>query len=215
LEIVQINLISENNQIMTNQFKQIIPDSQSVAHCLDSEALKALDLHSTFTIEELLKKISQPFGSLLGHFISTDKLKSFIHQIRFVSNYGPPDFHKDINDAIKLSGKSISSGDTGLIFSKIRSDENYAPSNLFKDISGIVFPKPDKQSVLNIFITGTNISLLSLDGKGWQKGKLKICFEFIPEEEKSPTIKENSLTGQYSSLDEIRQLANSLPIDQN
>jgi KGK domain len=200
---------------MTNQSKQIIPDSQSVARCLDSETLKVLDSHGTFTIEELLKKINQPFGSLLGHFLSTDKLRFFIYQIKCVSNYGPPDFHKDINDVIKMSGKSIPTGETAHLFSKIRTDENYAPSNLFKDISSIIFPKPDKQSILNIFINGTNISLLSPDGKGWQKGKLKICFEFTPEESKSIVKEEESVEIQCSSLDEIRQLANNLLIDQN
>ena len=32
-------------------------------------------------------------------------------------------------------------------------------------------------------LDGTECTLLQPDEKGWQKGKLKICFEFIPEED--------------------------------
>jgi len=49
----------------------------------------------------------------------------------------------------------------------------------------------------------TECSLLQPDGKGWQKGKLKICFEFIPEEP-------DSVETHSSPLDEIRQLSNEL-----
>jgi KGK domain len=200
---------------MNNQSQHIIPDSQSVARCLDSETLEALDSHSTFTIEELLKKINKPLESLLEHFLSTDKLKFFIHQIKHVANYGPPDFHKDINDVIRLSGKSISSEQVSHLFIKIRTDKNYAPSNLFEDINSIFFPSSDKPSILNIFINGTSISLLSPDGKGWQKGKLKICFEFSPEKNEPVANQDNSAETTQSQLDEIRQLANSLPIEQS
>jgi KGK domain len=62
---------------------------------------------------------------------------------------------------------------------------------------------------------GTECSLLQTDGKGWQKGRLKICFEFIPEEDEPMETETNLVKTQCSSLDEIRQLANSLPINQN
>jgi KGK domain len=65
-------------------------------------------------------------------------------------------------------------------------------------------------------LDGTDCTLLQDDGKGWQKGKLKICFEFIPEDnEDFATIQGDSVRMAESPLDEIRQLANSLLIDQN
>ncbi len=48
------------------------------------------------------------------------------------------------------------------------------------------------------------------DGRGWQKGKLKICFEFIPEEPESVAMQSKSVETNSSPLDEIRQLANEL-----
>jgi hypothetical protein len=59
-------------------------------------------------------------------------------------------------------------------------------------------------------------NLLQPDGKGWQKGKLRICFEFIPEDNEDLIIaQENSVKMPESPLDGIRQLANGLPINQN
>ena len=45
---------------MTDLSKQIIPDSQAVAHFVDPEIVEVLDSHGTFTISELLEKIQQP-----------------------------------------------------------------------------------------------------------------------------------------------------------
>jgi hypothetical protein len=56
----------------------------------------------------------------------------------------------------------------------------------------------------------TECSLLQPDGKGWQKGKLKICFEFTPEESELIAMHEKSVDSQSSPLDEIRQLSNEL-----
>jgi KGK domain len=68
-------------------------------------------------------------------------------------------------------------------------------------------------AIIELFEDGIACKLLQLDGKGWQKGKLTICFQFTPEE--SEFISENSVEVHNSPLDEIRQLANNLPIDQN
>jgi KGK domain len=66
------------------------------------------------------------------------------------------------------------------------------------------------------FTEGVNCNLLQPDGKGWQKGKLRICFEFTPENNENLVMaQDNSVKTPESSLDEIRQLTNSLPIDQN
>jgi KGK domain len=61
-----------------------------------------------------------------------------------------------------------------------------------------------------VFEDGVNCNLLQPEGKGWQKGKLKICFEFIPEEPESLATQEKPVKTQSSPLDEIRQLATEL-----
>jgi KGK domain len=74
----------------------------------------------------------------------------------------------------------------------------------------ILDPDRDNQGITNALLSGINCSLLQIDGKGWQKGKLKICFEFIPEENESIVIEEKIPETHTSPLDEIRQLANEL-----
>ena len=59
-------------------------------------------------------------------------------------------------------------------------------------------------------LNGTECTLLQPEGKGWQKGKLKICFEFIPEEDKPAATQEKLAETHSSPLDEIRQLSNEL-----
>ncbi|PSB58106.1 hypothetical protein C7B77_06010 [Chamaesiphon polymorphus CCALA 037] len=74
--------------------------------------------------------------------------------------------------------------------------------NESKDISSEIV----RESLLD----GMNCNLLQPDGKGWQKGKLKLCFEFIPEEPETVATQEKPGEAQPSPLDEIRQLANEL-----
>ena len=62
----------------------------------------------------------------------------------------------------------------------------------------------------NVLLSGVNCDLLQLDGKGWQKGKLKICFEFIPEEPELVSTQDKPVATHSSPLDEIRQLSNDL-----
>jgi hypothetical protein len=68
-------------------------------------------------------------------------------------------------------------------------------------------------------LNGTECTLLQPDEKGWQKGKLKICFEFIPEEPEAIAMQDKPIQTHSSPLDEIRQLSNELAsigsIDQN
>ena len=75
------------------------------------------------------------------------------------------------------------------------------------------------EAFLDAFDNGINCNLLQPNGNGWQKGRLKICFEFIPEEPEPITIQEKAIPTQPSPLDEIRQLSNELAsvgsIDQN
>ena len=53
-------------------------------------------------------------------------------------------------------------------------------------------------------------NLLQPDGKEWQKGKLKICFEFTPEEAELVSTQDKPVATHSSPLDEIRQLSNDL-----
>jgi KGK domain len=59
-------------------------------------------------------------------------------------------------------------------------------------------------------LNGTECTLLQPGEKGWQKGKLKICFEFIPEEAESVATHDKPAETNSSPLDEIRQLATEL-----
>jgi hypothetical protein len=59
-------------------------------------------------------------------------------------------------------------------------------------------------------LNGTECTLLQPDEKGWQKGKLKICFEFTPEEDEPITTQKKLVETNSSPLDEIRQLSNEL-----
>jgi KGK domain len=59
-------------------------------------------------------------------------------------------------------------------------------------------------------LKGTECTLLQADEKGWQKGKLNICFEFIPEEDEDVATQKATLETHTSPLDEIRQLSNEL-----
>ncbi len=82
--------------------------------------------------------------------------------------------------------------------------------DLFCKINTAFANKTDLRLILNILLNGINCNLLQPDRRGWQKGKLKICFEFIPEKDDSGIIQEDLVHNHYSPLDEIRQLSNEL-----
>jgi KGK domain len=188
---------------MNNQTTSIIAGSQAVVRCLNEKTIKALGSHSTFTIEELLEKINEASNSVM----SLGKVNSIFHKVLNVGNYGFPDLLKEVNDIFSCGRKYLSTEKAQTIFSEIRTNSEYSHMDFLKEFSG--------EATMNYFIEGVTVSLLEPDGKGWQKGRLKICFEFIPEKDKSVNTEETSATTQDSSLDEIRQLSNSLPIDQN
>jgi hypothetical protein len=77
---------------------------------------------------------------------------------------------------------SLSVYDVDEFFRKIRSVSNYGPPDFFKEFNSIFDRKLNRKKIADILVDGTEVVLLQLDGKGWQKGTLKICFEFIPEE---------------------------------
>ena len=56
---------------------------------------------------------------------------------------------------------------------------------------------------------GMNCEVLTCDGKGWQKGQIRLTLEFIPDE---PEVEEISVSNQLflpeSPLDDLRQMIN-------
>jgi hypothetical protein len=200
---------------MTDRSKQIIPDPNAVARCLDPKILELLGSHSTFTINELSQKIDPPIDlsidCSLENLLSQEKLNDIFNK----AHPGGCDFLKiteDINEAIKPLVLLLSTEHLNLMHEKIRIDRRYGSSDFIKTIflettAGSV---KSVQSVANILLDGTNVLLLQPDGKGWQKGKLKLCFEFIPEENESIIIEKKSVEIHSSPLDEIRQLSNEL-----
>jgi KGK domain len=143
---------------MTDRSKQIIPDSQAVALCLNG----------TFLISDLLAAFKTP----------QEKQKTFIDDLN------------KLHLELKQGGYSREH-----YLNKIGAfiGENITSETLKKAIEGDI-----------------DCSLLEPSGKGWQKGKLKLCFEFTPEENESMVLEEKPVKNQSSPLDEIRQLANEL-----
>jgi hypothetical protein len=153
---------------MNNQSKQIIPELQAVAHCLDG----------TFLISDLLESLIPPI----------DDQELFINQLKIL--------HLEL----KTAGYS----------------RDHYRDKIEDFIESNTIIKNKENTIIDLFEDGMDCNLLQLDGKGWQKGKLKICFEFMPEDNKDSVVtQENSVKISESPLDGIRQLSNSLPIDQN
>jgi hypothetical protein len=65
-----------------------------------------------------------------------------------------------------------------------------------------------ENAIIELFEDGIDCKLLQPDSKGWQKGKLTMCFQFTPEESDSISIEGELTEINHSSLDEIRQLSN-------
>jgi KGK domain len=185
---------------MIDRSKQIIPDPNAVARCLDPKILELLGSHSTFTINELSQRIDPSSDNILSEEI----LNTIFDKIR-PSNCDFSEIIKDINEAIKPLVFSMSTEKLNIIHKKISIDPRYGSSNFIKTIflETICF-ETAVSSVANILINGTSVSLLQPDGKGWQKGKLKLCFEFVPEENEPVATKEPLIATHHSPLDEIR-----------
>jgi KGK domain len=154
---------------MTDRTKQIIPDSESVARCLDPNILEIFGSHGTFTVSELLEQIKEPIE---------------------------PEFSLEKINAI---------------FTEARSNGSYSNGNFYHDLQkAILFQDNNVATIANILLNGTLCRLLQPDGKGWQKGTLKMCLEFIPEEPEAIEVQEKPVEMHQSPLDEIRQLSNEL-----
>ncbi|MCY7337148.1 MAG: hypothetical protein LH613_13205 [Chamaesiphon sp.] len=164
---------------MTDRSKQIIPDSQSVARCLNPEMLEILGSHGTFVLSELLEMLK---GSSVDCIDFTDRV-AFIEKLTTI-----------VADTIQ-QGHS----------------RQYLMNKFSTVVKGsILDPNKNNLKINNVLLDGMTCNLLQADGKGWQKGKLKICFEFIPEESESIVPQPDSVETHSSPLDEIRQLSNDL-----
>ena len=99
----------------------------------------------------------------------------------------------------------------GTIFAKCRSNNEYSRENYLNDVkNAFVSHDTNSGTILSALADGTSCELLQPDGKGWQKGKLKLCFEFIPEEPEPIEIQDKPVETHSSPLDKIRQLSTEL-----
>jgi hypothetical protein len=188
---------------MNNQTTKIIVDSQAVIRCLDTSAAENLGSHTTFTVDELMDKINEKTGLK----ISLEQANDILQKVRFSASYGIPRFQREINDVLPEEANAISLQEAQLIFSNIRTNHQYSSVDFLEEFT--------EETALNSFMSGVAVSLLQPGLKGWQKGKLKMCFEFTPEEDEPIVTKEDVFKTIQSPLDEIRQLVNNSPIDQN
>ncbi len=147
-------------KIVIDRHKQIFPDLDAVARCLDG----------TFVISDLLRNFKTP----------DNNRESFLEELNA------------LHLSLKQSGYS----------------KDYYLDKIETFIEKNTVIEDKNESLEKIFEDGMNCSLLQPDGKGWQKGKLKICFEFIPEENEPIATQEKPIQTHSSPLDEIRQLSN-------
>jgi KGK domain len=97
------------------------------------------------------------------------------------------------------------------IFDQSRTRGRYSKDAYYNDLNDAIIQNDTNTStIINMLMNGTDCNLLQPDGKGWQKGKLKICFEFIPEESDVVVPQTKVAEINSSPLDEIRQLSNQI-----
>jgi Glu-tRNA(Gln) amidotransferase subunit E-like FAD-binding protein len=168
--------------IMNDLSKQIILGTDTIVCLLDEEIIESLNSHETYKAK-----------SLFNQLWKLDRTESSINL-----------------DAIEVLEK---------VLKKVYRN-NIENSELAKEIDTFLRSSSDKNpNVVQSFTMdnidpfinkGVNCNLLQPDGKGWQKGTLKLCFEFTPEENESIVTEEKLPETNTSPLDEIRQLSNEL-----
>ncbi len=139
--------------------------------------------------------------SLNSH--DTYKVKSLFHQLWKLNHTSSYDNHREIKileEVIeKVYAHGIQNSEIAQQIDKFVRENKNKTSNT-----------TDPSTIEPFFAEGANCNLLQPDGKGWQKGKIKICFEFIPEENESVETQSDSVETHCSPLDKIRQLSNEL-----
>jgi hypothetical protein len=105
----------------------------------------------------------------------------------------------------------ISDEELWSVFNTARNAGSYSASQFHQQVVKLI--NQENSALLNTLIAdGKSCSLLQPDGKGWQTGKLKLCFEFIPDETESEENNKKTIQTDRSPLDEIR---NSLAVESN
>jgi hypothetical protein len=130
--------------------------------------------------------------------------------LEILDSHGTFTISELLEKMISPNDSKISRAELDYVFDKSRNGGNYHRDDFFANLTDILSKDTDITGLLTILVNGTNCNLLQPDGKGWQKGKLKICFEFIPEEDAPVVVKETPIKTHFSSLDEIRKLADEL-----
>jgi hypothetical protein len=148
---------------------QIIPNSNAVVSCFDSEIIEILDSHSTFTINELLRTIKI---SGIDRTSFRDSLKDLIVEIQ-----------KENHNVQSLLNKL-----TTFINGDVINENRYTSYEILR----------------KALFNGTDCNLLKPNGQGWQKGQLKVCFEFTPDENEDMAGDKKIVETHNSPLDEIR-----------
>jgi KGK domain len=112
------------------------------------------------------------------------------------------------NDLLEILGKTtaslISKEKTDVLFAECRSNGGYTSRQFFDAVKNALEKDTPTSKIINTLLDGTTCNLLQPDGKGWQKGKIKICFEFIPEEIETQSTPEEQTETHRSPLDDIR-----------
>ena len=118
-----------------------------------------------------------------------------------------------VNELLGILSKTkdslISREKMDAVFIKLQDDKDCTSGKFFYTLKNALCKDLSTSRVANVLVKGTTCNLLQPDGKGWQKGQIKICFEFIPEEdepeEDEPVVTpEKQPETDRSPLDDIR-----------
>jgi hypothetical protein len=113
-----------------------------------------------------------------------------------------------VNELLEILGKTtdslISREKIEDLFIECQSNKDYTSGKFFYAVKNALDKDIPTSKITNMLVSGTTCNLLQPDGKGWQKGQIKICFEFIPQEIETVVTSENQAEIDRSPLDDIR-----------
>jgi KGK domain len=167
---------------MIDQSKQVIPDADDIVCLLDEAMIEFLNSHDTYKAKSLFQALWKLNRCNNSNSSTVEILEEVLEKV----------YHNQSNINNSTLAKKI--------------------ETFVKENKGMgIIPNTTKPFMIKPFFTeGVNCNLLQPDGKGWQKGRLKMCFEFIPDEPAPVVIKSKIVDTNSSPLDEIRQLSNEL-----
>ena len=167
---------------MTDLSKQIIIGADTIVCLLDEEIIESLNSHDTYKVKSLFNQLWKLDRTEKSVNLAAKKILEKILKKVYYNNTENSEIAKEIHTFIRSS-----------------SDKSTNAIQSF-----------DIDDIEPFIAEGVNCNLLQPDGKGWQKGKLKLCFEFTPEEPEAIATQATPVEAQSSPLDEIRQLSNEL-----